>query len=478
MKSPLEVIDDGVFSACEVRLRISSDDERIYRCEQPLRLLAGRRLTCLASSESRQYVIKIYPTRSRTKDEFKKEVSGYELLHQASMDIPGRIYYGPASGDINIVIYQYIDRAKMLSEVFSDRPSAKPAREKLRQFIELIIRLHGDGHIHEDPHLDNFLYKAEKLYVLDFGAVRKVTNESLLEANFGLFMAQFPPSWHLDEDCLGQYVEALHSHDPVAATSIMLAEIERQREWRERHVLKKIYRECSSYHVLSSLHGKMIIKRALVIESLIEMLSDPEHLFNGKAPLLKDGNSTTVGIISVAGKDIAVKRYNIKKMVHRIKRLAGESRASRSWRNAHRMQLRGIATAEPVAMFECLKGKMRGVSVFAMQHLAGVNSADFFRDTAVDDKDRRRVAGKMLEIIAELKRQRITHGDLKSTNFILGNKTFLIDLDAMRFHGHRSGFEKRHAQDVRRFRENWLGDERTEKLFDSLYEKYGLSESW
>ena len=483
MKTALEVIDSGVFSPCQVSLRISAGDERVYNCHQALRLLEGRRLSCLADCDGKTYVIKIYPARgSRSKGEFEKEVSGYELLHQACMDIPGRIYHGPASGSINIIIYQYIDRARVLSAVFSSRPSGKVAKNRLKQFVDLIIRLHGDACIHEDPHLDNFLYRDKKLYVLDFGAVRKVSNETLLESNFALFMAQFPRSWYVEETCLDQYVSALYAHDREQAASVILARIGQQQQWRERHILKKIYRQCSSTHVISLLHGKLIINRNVMpvemFEPLVEMLSSPADLFQDAEQLLKDGNSTTVGMVSLAGESIVVKRYNVKNILHHVKGMIRESRASRSWRNAHRMQIRGIATAAPVAMFECLKGRMRGTAIFAMQCLSGTNSADFFRDANVDAGDRRRVAGKMLEILAELKRQRISHGDLKSTNFILSKKAYLIDLDAMRFHERGSSFEKRHAADIKRFRENWLGDEKTEQLFDSLYEKYGLQTSW
>jgi len=477
MKSPLEVIDSGEFSTCELSLRVSDGDVRVFRCEHSLRLLPGRRLTCLATSDNKKYVIKIFPHRSRSKHEYEREVSGYNLLHNASIDIPGRIYHGPASGKMNIIIYQYLSGSRMLSQVLSGKPSGKAGRAVMSRFLELLIRLHRDRLIHEDPHLDNFLLKGNVIYVLDAGTVRHVSNEALVEGNFAMFVAQFPVSWHIDEDWLDSYVRALHANIIGEFRERLITLVQEKQAWRERHVLGKIYRECSGFHVDSSLHGKLVINKEYMDEELSGLLFSPPSLFDGNdVQMLKEGRSSTVGVVSVGGKKYVVKRYNIKSIAHRLKQMVRESRASRSWRNAHRLQLRGIATARPVAMFEGLKGRLQGVSVFAMEYLEGTNSADYFRQDDISDRERHAVAVKILEMLSELKRERLSHGDLKSTNFIIVEGTpFLVDLDSMRTHRKQSAFDARFAGDIKRFRENWAGDEKTTALFDSLYDKYGLS---
>ena len=115
----LEVIHQGVFEPCDVELKVSDKDTRVFRCLRSLRLLPGRRLTALASSADKKYVIKIFPQQRRSLIEYEKEIAGYELLHTASIDVPARIYHGPAQGKFNIIVYNYISRARTLAEVFS-----------------------------------------------------------------------------------------------------------------------------------------------------------------------------------------------------------------------------------------------------------------------------------------------------------------------------------------------------------------------
>lgn len=477
MKSPVEVIDEGEFSACEVELKVTGDKSQVFKCEESLRLLPGRRLTCLAHSDNKKYVVKIFPKIRRSRDEFDREVAGYELLHNASITVPGRIYYGPASPDVNIIVYSYIHRSRSLEQVFSDRKKAKSSGNIMQSFIDSVIRLHRDGLIHEDPHLGNFLLKSEELYVLDAGAVRQTANESLLEDNFALFVAQFPVSWHVEESWLDAYVDMFHKSDADEARVRLHKKIKSRQDWRENHVLNKAYRQCTAFSISSTLNGKTVVNRDYEEYEFDRLFLSPEEIFDTEeVEMLKEGNSSTVGLVNIKGKDFVIKRYNMKNIAHRVKRIVRESRASRSWRNSHRLMLRGFLTARPVAMHECMRGKMKGVSFFVMESLPGISSVHFFRNKSVSEKGKKVVAKGMLSLISELHKENLCHGDLKSTNFIIvDDQPYLIDLDAMKLLTRKRSIMKCQAGDVKRFKENWDNDPKTEKLFSLLYEEYGFS---
>ncbi|TNF99487.1 MAG: hypothetical protein EP297_05460 [Gammaproteobacteria bacterium] len=60
------------------------------------------------------------------------------------------------------------------------------------------------------------------------------------------------------------------------------------------------------------------------------------------------------------------------------------------------------------------------------------NSALYFRDQSVGDIKKRAMAKRMVDMLAELERQHLIHGDLKSTNFVIHkDEPVLVDLDAM-----------------------------------------------
>ena len=462
------VIDSGVFEPCEIKLQVSENDARVYACQSSLRLLPGRRLTTLASSAGKKYVIKVFPQRQRSLREYEKELAGYELLHATAMDIPPRIYHGPASGGINIIVYQYISRARTLLEVFEAKPASRHQRVHFHQLAQLLARMHGQGLIHEDPHLGNFLLKGDVITVLDVGAVRRTSNAMLMEKNYGMFVAQFPMSWQVESDFYQAYLGD-RTVDSEHETRLH-QQVYSSQQWREKHYLKKIFRECSAFHVHSFISGKMIIDRDFISKNLLKLLEDPTSMFEGEdVQMLKEGNSSSVGAVSIDGQRYVIKRYNVKNWLHRLKLIFTESRASRSWRNAHRMILRGFPVARPVALLECYKGRRSGISVFVMQHLAGPNSANYFLDSEIGGDEKRGTAQKMLDLINEMHEERLVHGDLQSTNFIITDDgPVIIDLDSMKDMANRSGLQAEIKKELQRFEKNWEDDAEIKSLFSEL----------
>ena len=76
-------------------------------------------------------------------------------------------------------------------------------------------------------------------------------------------------------------------------------------------------------------------------------------------------------------------------------------------------------------------------------------------------------AAEVARLFVLLKRARLTHGDTKSSNFIVcDGRLHLIDLDAMRTG--TTGFDK----DVQRFLANWEGDVRAR--FEAAFQAVAL----
>ena len=73
---------------------------------------------------------------------------------------------------------------------------------------------------------------------------------------------------------------------------------------------------------------------------------------------------------------------------------------------------------------------------------------------------------------------RVSHGDMKATNFIVTGETLqVIDLDAVKWHGSNKPFIKAYGGDLQRFMDNWQGNTwlHFEQLLRPLAERADVS---
>ena len=75
---------------------------------------------------------------------------------------------------------------------------------------------------------------------------------------------------------------------------------------------------------------------------------------------LKRGRTATLARVEVNGRQLVIKRYNIKGPVHALSRSWRPSRAWHSWLEGHRLNFLGIATPRPLALVEQRAGPLRG----------------------------------------------------------------------------------------------------------------------
>ncbi len=167
---------------------------------------------------------------------------------------------------------------------------------------------------------------------------------------------------------------------------------------------------------------------------------------------LKRGGSATIVRVQVGGHDLVVKRYNLKGALHRLKRAIGPSRARRSWVNAWRMEFLGIPSVKPVAMIEEKVGPFRGRAYFVSEYVAGTDALATIK-TSREPNDQMAAISSLLQDLSD---SRISHGDMKATNFMMSEGgPVLLDLDAMKEHHDVISFRRAFRRDLKRFMKNW-----------------------
>ncbi|MBB3102741.1 lipopolysaccharide kinase InaA family protein [Azomonas macrocytogenes] len=444
---------------------------------QWLRVLPGRRYVAAAEWQGRAVLAKLL-VGAQAERHYRREYEGAQLLLGQHLPTPELLAegYEPEEGAAWL-LFDYLAGAQGLGDAWHQvqaQPILSAAqRSIIGDALQAIARLHARGLWQEDLHLDNLMRLAGKLYLIDGGGVRAETLGKPLscervEENLGVFFAQLPAAVEpFIEELLAQHY--LHeSCEQVLALDALLEETTKVRRRRLRDYLKKVGRECSLFSVR---RGPMGL-RAVLREALpaIEPLLQAPDKFVAAGHIYKTGGAATVARVVLDGRPLIVKRYNIKSFAHWLKRFWRPSRAWHSWREAHRLDLLGIATPRPLALLERRWYGLRKEAFLVTDYLAGQDILALFAPY-LDSSPPEYLLVALDRLFAALIRERISHGDLKGHNLLWDGDTAdgrwsLIDLDAMRRHTLHRSFANAYRRDRARFLRNWPADSVLHRLLD------------
>lgn len=186
---------------------------------------------------------------------------------------------------------------------------------------------------------------------------------------------------------------------------------------------------------------------------LAQLFSDPDTVFQS-GELIKTGDKTSLAKVTVGDLELVIKRYNIINYWHGILRALRPSRAHRCWVYSHAFKELGLDTAEPVAMIENRFGPIRKTSYYVMRYRRGNPGRHELANASPDLLEY--YIKKLSDDLTVLHHNKITHGDLKATNFLWSDNHWVwLDLDATRQHIHRRSFTITWFRDMHRLLRNW-----------------------
>ena len=431
--------------------------------------MPGKRLSCVTEWEGQTVFTKLFFDPDRVHTHWQREEDGVRALTKGKIATP-KVLYSGFSGVENIRVHIFEYLADGIS--FKQRWDLTPADDRLGLILalaQLIADHHEQGICQNDLHLDNFFCVGEQIYTLDGASIKaqeKPLDHKASMNNIALLFAQLPvecEQW-IDEVYQRYLARRGWKRTPNEEHWLQRA-IVRQRILRQRHLFKRIMRTCRDFKCLKSWDNFTVYDQSYNSLSFHQFLTDIDRYIDG-GKLLKRGNSATVAEIKIGGRKIVVKRYNIKSPLHAANRALRKSRASIAWRNAHRLLFYDIATPKPIALIEQRWGPIRKTSYFISESITGPDAEVFFSQNAPDLRPTQIVADSITALIRKLELQKISHGDLKATNFLIEKKrALLIDLDAMREHTGKSKARRRHRRDLKRFFKNWVSNTELTELF-------------
>ena len=433
-------------------------DGRIVECGQTLRSLPEKRRVYAGRFDGRPVIVKVFLDRRRARVHFQRELDGLHAFHNAGIAAPEVLYAGSDGDGRPVIILARIGDAVALSVLWQEADSDQ--RSKLmRLMVSLLASHHVAGICQTDLHLDNFLVADGLVYSLDGDGVLAQAgplDERRSLQNLALYFSQLDPGQDPVSLELSAHYAQRRSWSPSMVRARISPLIDAARLYRWRKLRSKIYRDCTAVAHLKAPGQACYVTRSYEpdLRSLLGGLdascpADP-------ARRLKNGNTATVWRALVGDRSLVVKRYNVKDPMHGVMRTLKESRASISWRNAHMLEMFGVATPAPVAFCIRRQGPLRPVGYFLAEQVDGTSLIDWIGQHRDQPAAIRRVAALVGELFSRLRRLQISHGDMKAANFILSDdRLVLIDLDSMRQHRFRLVFERAWRRDMARFAANW-----------------------
>lgn len=425
------------------QIEIALDDGRLLAIERWLRILPGKRLTGIGAWQGHHVLAKLFIAARGSERHWQRECRGAERLKAHALPTPALIASGQLGDGGYYVLYDYLENAR--------NPDTASATDLSRVF-EQVGRMHVQGLLQADAHLGNFLIGADQIYLIDGDAIRESMSPAESADNLALLLAQLQPE--VEAQMRPALLTAYRGGNPrgtIDEAQLSPAVI-RAREARLANYLDKCLRDCSLFKSAQRADKFFSIVRAET-DLLVPLIHDPDTWLEKGIPL-KRGRTATLSLVEVGGRQLVLKRYNIKNAGHALSRCWRPSRAWHSWIAAHRLRFLGIATPRPLALVEQRFGPLRGRAWLVSKYCPGTHLATHLAPY-LDTPPAAEVAA-IVRLFVQLATARITHGDLKATNLLWhAGKLHLVDLDAMRQHTSAVSFARAWRKDRERLLRNW-----------------------
>lgn len=449
----LALIDDGA--------------EAMLRVDTILRIVPGKRIVALCNWKNHTVIAKIFYRRAHWKQSILRDLRGITALREASIPTP-KVISQNSIADQNgaVLLIEYLKHANNLLSLFEDANSDAERHGIMAMGVGAIARCHKAGLWQRDIHLGNFMLAADKLYVLDGGDIkgegRRLDGKTRMQ-NLAVFFAQFPIAFDIQiPGLLDRYLKAADAAVPGStgtdSAATLQADVVAVRQKRLQSYERKLFRSSTAHRMLKNRHRFAVYDRTIHSPDIESLIESPDSLLAG-AKMLKEGNSSTVAIVQFAGRDFVLKRYNLTGFVHGLKRLFQPSRAHISWRNAAMLEMLGIATPHAFLMIEeRVMWLLRRRAWYLCEYVKSENLLEQVAKPDSGGVSVSAVVDRFAQLLKALQTYRISHGDMKASNFIISDeRLYVLDLDAMRQHRTERAAQRELEKDRERFRRNWNG---------------------
>jgi tRNA A-37 threonylcarbamoyl transferase component Bud32 len=405
-----------------------------------------------------------------------REASGTKLLNKANILTPN-LLLETSYQNLPVIVFAAIENA-VNAEVFMHENDFLTRREMAKKLAQTVAQHHNANLMQTDIHLKNFLVQDSNIYTLDGDGIqalnsfnRKVRQLQNLATLFSKMDVLDDVDWSQDFyacycNAIGQAFKG--SEFDIEQHDIFWWNTQKIRQkTASDYADKKVFRTCSDVTVTESSQQFLAVSSKFNINN--QQLVYLDDFLNEPARNIKNGNTCTIGFAQIADAKVVIKRYNVKSFWHGVKFLFKQSRAAKSWANAHRLQIYNIATPQPLALIVEKSHFIGNKSYFLSELVDAPDIAEFFANEK-NTELKQMVAHEVARLFYKMSLLRIVHGDCKASNFkIKDGKPILLDLDSMFVSKSPFPYTYQHVNDLKRFMQNWQNDAETTNLLKNAF---------
>lgn len=446
-------------------------------CTALLRSVPGSREVYDALWNSKSVIVKIFSHKTSARRHLKREWKGFTGLSKLGLNSPRPLFNGKTEDGRFALIVEKIADSSTAIDVFLQTAEPAGRLEILLAICKELAKLHSKGVLQKDLHLGNFALADDTVFLLDPGRMRFLQHEvgkkagvsqlamlagylpdNGLAAVEGLcreyFSARGWDTKELDMLSIKKLITAHRKRGIRKGLKKSLRTSKRTLRVKVRSQKSEIRRQKTEGKSLSRTKSRSqkfigVFDRAFCSGTKpLDFIEQIDNLMDEGA-ILKDGGTSYVSRLMWNNKDIVVKRYNHKGLIHSLRHTIKRSRARRGWLHAHRLRMLGIPTSKPLAYIEQRKAGLIWKSYLVTEYVEGQKLYDFLRDTKISEEERSMMNQQIVKLLDKLGKYRITHGDLKHSNILItGNSPVITDLDAMKAHKWDWSYKTNRTKDI------------------------------
>jgi len=432
--------------------------------ERLLRLVPGKRMVVFGMWRGMPVVAKLFFDNRRAKQQAEADAKSIKLLEDHKIPTPALRFTGATSDQrVHALIFERITNGEDLYALWTQRESNQDLLPVLYAVMIELATQHVLGIKQQDMHLGNFLIAGKLIYTID-GSEVVATNNLLPKAesmeNLALLLSQLGAGvTSLQESLFLHYANA-RGWLLRPADTLEIKYLIKQNDFnRWQDYQKKILRSSTDFLPYRRLGVRGMLMRTANLPEMQAFLQDPDSVFNKEyKELLKNGRSSTVIKVMLDGREVVIKRYNMKSIWHRLRRMFRHTRALHCWRLAQKLSLFQVKTAPPIAYVESNWLGIRGKSYYVMEYVPGPDIKTYLAPFETEPYSAAIVIQRVCQLLASLQQLEITHGDLKATNMIVNDRQqpVLIDLDGANEHLTLTGLRQAWREEIHRFLCNFV----------------------
>ena len=473
----------SIHMPCVVAFDLQLADGSILAVSEIVRVVLNKRLVCKAVWNDEVVYAKLF-IGANAKRYALRDKQGVLALLAAKIATPQLLFAGTIKTSQalagEVLIFKAVAPAQNAEVLYQDLFEQQQTAPRLRLMLQLITtvaQMHHANLQQTDLYFKNFLIDAEKVFAVDGDGVKSFSpffKKIQKQRNLAMLLSKMDgldSGWI--EECYQHYCEKTDTKFDAYEYANLYHRVQKYRQKvASTYADRKVFRACTDVKVNQNFKRFIAYSPDFDAENLSEYQLDFALIDTQNR--LKSGNTCTVGTALLNNQTVVIKRYNIKNCWHGLKLSIFQSRAAKSWANAHRLTLLNIATAKPLALVETRFGWFKKRAYFLTEFIDAPDIATFF-ELETDNLIKEKVAFATAQMFYKLYLLNISHGDCKASNIkIVENRPVLIDLDSMQAHGFGSFFDnwrykKKHVKDLQRFMQNWEHEPETRAIFSQAF---------